>query len=207
MPLGVRYQDELSIGPPQFGLLVAAYAFSACLSGLAASSWLDRFDRKHALLLLYAGFALATLGCGAAPDFWALLAARAAAGACGGVLGAVMLAIIGDAFPEERRGLATGVVMSSFSAAIIAGVPAGLFLAEACDAAAAPFLALAGLCAGLWIMAALLLPPLRQHLSGARFRRLTPPWGTLFEPARLPACALMPVRVLRTVPLTPSLPS
>jgi MFS transporter, DHA1 family, inner membrane transport protein len=206
MPLGVRYQRELSVGQFEFGLLVAAYAFSACLSGLAASSWLDRFDRKHALLFLYAGFTLATLGCGAAPGFWALLAARAAAGACGGVLGAVMLAIIGDAFPEERRGLATGVVMSSFSAATIAGVPAGLFLAEACGAAAAPFLALAGLCAVLWVLAALLMPPLRVHLHGGP-RRLTPPWETLFEPAHLPAYGLMTVLVLSTFLFIPSLPS
>src|SRR5262249_22054340 len=60
MPLGPRYLRELDIGPPQFSLLVSAYAFSACLSGLLAASLIDRFDRKRSLLVLFAGFTLGT---------------------------------------------------------------------------------------------------------------------------------------------------
>src|SRR5262245_25034866 len=63
MPLGPRLLRELDITPRQFGLLVSAYAFGACAAGLLAASWVDRFDRKRALLGLYAGFPLATLPC------------------------------------------------------------------------------------------------------------------------------------------------
>src|SRR5438105_2621518 len=61
---------------------------------------------------------------------WPLLAARAVTGAFGGLAAAVVLAVIGDAFPEDRRGTATGVVMSAFSVASIAGVPMGLEIAD-----------------------------------------------------------------------------
>jgi predicted MFS family arabinose efflux permease len=205
MPLGPHYVRELSITPKEFGLLVAAYAFGAAVSGLALSSLLDRFDRKHAMLVLYAGFLLATLGCGLAPGFWTLLAARTVAGAFGGVIGAVSLAIIGDSFPEERRGLATGVLMSSFSVAQIVCVPGGLFLAGHDSPAGTPFVALAGLSAVLWPLAALLIPPLRRHLDG-RAPRLTPPWAVLLRPGHLPAYALMSVLVLSIFMLVPYLP-
>src|SRR5258708_5971884 len=68
MPLGPQYQRELHITPKQFGFLVAVYGFSSSLSGLLAAWFLDRFDRKRALLFLYGGFSLATLLCAASPD-------------------------------------------------------------------------------------------------------------------------------------------
>ena len=42
---------------------------------------------------------------------------RSIYGAFGGVLGALILAIIGDIIPNERRASAMGVVMASFSVA------------------------------------------------------------------------------------------
>src|SRR5437016_180248 len=130
MPLETSYQRDLDITTHQFSLLVSVYAFSACLSGLLAASLVDRFDRKRALLFLFAGFTGGTALCAAANSFGVLLLGRAVAGAFGGILSALSLAIVGDAFPEERRGLATGVVMSSFSVATIVGVPTGLLLAD-----------------------------------------------------------------------------
>src|SRR5262245_54615161 len=47
MPLGPRYLRELEISPGQFGLLVSAYAASACVAGILAALWVDRFDRKR----------------------------------------------------------------------------------------------------------------------------------------------------------------
>ena len=76
MPLGPRLMHDLRISPGQFGLMVSAYGFSASLAGLAAAWFIDRFDRKTALLLLYAGFTLGTLLCALAPSYPLLLAAR-----------------------------------------------------------------------------------------------------------------------------------
>ena len=96
--------------------------------GVAAGFFLDRFDRKTALLWLFLGFATGTLLCALAPTYRLLVAARAIAGAFGGVTGAVILAIVGDVIPEYRRGEAMGMVMSAFSVASIFGVPLGLVL-------------------------------------------------------------------------------
>src|SRR5262249_4993844 len=156
MPLGPRYLRELDIGPRQFGLLVSAYGFSACLAGLLAATRIDRHDRKRALLFLYGGFTAGTFLCAVARSFEVLLAARAVAGAFGGVLAALTLAVVGDAFPEGRRGLATGVVMSSFSVATIIGVPAGLALAGLLGTWA-PFGLHAGLSATVMLVAAVAL--------------------------------------------------
>src|SRR5207302_2139086 len=55
MPLGPHCREELGIDPQQFALVVAAYGFCAALTGLVAAWFIDRFDRRSSLLVLYAG--------------------------------------------------------------------------------------------------------------------------------------------------------
>src|SRR4051812_35592465 len=125
MPLGPQYMDKAKMGlsPQQFGAMVSAYAFSACVTGLLAAGFIDRFDRKLSLLVLYGGFAVGTFLCAVAPNYLFLVAARVVAGGFGGVVNATVLTIVGDLFHDSRRGRAMGVVMSAFSLASIAGVP------------------------------------------------------------------------------------
>ena len=166
IPLGPQYMRVFSINPGQFGLIVSAYAIAAGISGVTTGVFLDRFDRKKALLWLYLGFALGTLFCAIAPTYELLVVSRAVAGAFGGVAGAFILAIIGDVVPEGRRGRAMGLVMSSFSVASICGVPLGLLLASNISWHV-PFFALAGLSLAILLAAARVLPPLRGHLEKA----------------------------------------
>ena len=167
LPLGPQYMKVMRIGPGQFGLIVSSYAVSAGMAGIAAGFFLDYFDRKRALLALFAGFTLGTLFCALAQGYHLLVLSRALAGAFGGVTGALVLAIVGDAVPEARRGAAMGLVMSAFSVASIGGVPCGLYLAQLWSWHA-PFFALAGLSLVILAMAAWLLPPMRGHLAHAR---------------------------------------
>jgi predicted MFS family arabinose efflux permease len=167
MPLGPQLTALFAISDAQFGLLVSAYTLAAGASGLLATSFIDRFDRKPLLLWLYAGFALATLACGLAPTYAALLAARIAAGLFGGVMGALVQTIVGDVTPFERRGRAMGVVMAAFSLATVAGVPASLWLAAALGWHA-PFIAIAVASLIVGIGALRLLPRLAGHLAQAR---------------------------------------
>ena len=203
MPLGPVYMREMGLSPGQFGSVVAAYTISAGLAGLLAARVLDRFDRKSALLTLYAGFAASTLFCAVAPNYLLLLAARTVAGAFGGVAAAVVYAVIGDAFPDARRGFATGVVMSAFSVASIAGVPLGLVLADRYGWHV-PFAALGGLSFAVLALAAAALPPLRGHLR----RRPAQPvatWAVLTDANHLRAYTLMVSLVLSTFLLVPYL--
>jgi len=169
MPLGPQFMRLFDITPQQFALLVSIYTFSAGICGFFAAFVIDKFDRKSALMVLYAGFAFATLLCALAPGYAWLLAARAVAGAFGGVMGAVVYSIIGDAIPESRRGAATGTVMSAFSFAAVAGVPTGLFLATLSDWRA-PFYFLTVVSALILIAVWKVVPAQREHLIHKRER-------------------------------------
>jgi predicted MFS family arabinose efflux permease len=172
MPLGPQFISTFHITTAQFGLIVAAYAIAAGCSGIVAAFFIDRFDRKKAMLGLYAGFTLGTLFCALAPTYEMLVLARAMAGAFGGVTMGMVMAIVGDVIPEIRRGKAMGIVMSSFSVASIFGVPLGLYLAEARHNWQVPFYALAALCACVAPLIAFAMPSLTGHLD--RFAKQPP---------------------------------
>jgi MFS transporter, DHA1 family, inner membrane transport protein len=163
MPLGTPLMRDLGITTDQFGLIVACYTISAGLAGLLGSSIMDRFGRKTAFLNLYAGFLLGTLFCGLSQGYLMLLSSRVVTGGFGGILGGLALAIIADVFPEERRGRATGVLMSAFALASVIGVPAGIYLGGKLGWHA-PFVVLAGLGLPILFAGLRILPPLRGHM-------------------------------------------
>ncbi|HXR07103.1 MAG TPA: MFS transporter, partial [Candidatus Acidoferrum sp.] len=182
LPLEPQYMRLMHINPAQFSLVVSSYAIAAGVAGLAAGFFLDLLDRKSALLGLFSGFGVGTLLCALAPTYPMLVAARAVAGAFGGVTGALVLSIVGDVIPEERRGAAMGLVMSSFSVASIVGLPLGLWLA-AKFSWHVPFFIIAGVCVPILLAVCLRVPSLRGHLRHVGERhpaaRL---WAVLMEP-------------------------
>ncbi len=131
MPLGSHLMRVFEIGPEGFSRLVAAYGISAAIGGLVSALVIDRLDRRRSLLTLYSGFILATLACALSPSYGWLLAARIAAGACGGVASSLIIAMVGDVVPPERRGRGMATVMTAFPLASILGVPGGLLLVNA----------------------------------------------------------------------------
>lgn len=130
MPLGPQLIRSFEISTQQFGIIVSAYTFSASIFGIIGAFFLDKFDRKKALLTLLIGFTIGNLLCALAPTYIFLVIARVVAGAFGGVMGATVFAILGDAIPAERRGQATGMVMSGLALATVLGIPVGLTLAN-----------------------------------------------------------------------------
>jgi predicted MFS family arabinose efflux permease len=175
MPLGPQLMRELQIGPGQFSALVAAYTISSGVVGLLAAPFIDRFDRRTLLLFTYAGFTVGTLACALAQNATALLAARVLSGAFGGVSGALVMAIVSDVVPAERRAAGIGIVMTAFSAAAALGVPFGLQLAQRFQWEA-PFFMLASVAGVMWLVAFMGLPPVRGHLQenpGSRTRAFT----------------------------------
>ena len=192
MPLAPMLMRAMHVSAAEFGLLVSAYTFSAAVTGLVAAAYMDRFDRKRALLFLLAGFGVGTLLCGLVVSYWLLMAARIVAGAFGGVLAGVVFAIVGDQIRPERRGTAMGVVMGSFSAASVLGLPFGLWLAER-YAWEMPFRFLAGVTAAVFAAALLALPRMRGHLAhrdGEERRVFRELWEVARHPTHLRAFAL-----------------
>src|SRR5690606_9438323 len=119
MPLSPSLMSIFDINAQQFSLLVSSYTITAGITGFMAAFWIDRFDRKSTILFMYFGFTLGTLACAFAPTYVFLLVARSLAGAFGGVLGALVLSIVSDVIPLERRASGLGIVMASFSVASV----------------------------------------------------------------------------------------
>ncbi len=164
MPLGPQFMRVFQISPGQFGLLVSSYTVTASITALISSFFIDRYDRKKALLVLYAGFLLATLMCALSTSYLTLLLARAMAGGFGGLSGVMVFSVIGDAVRPQLRGQATGIVMSSFSVASVVGIPLGLFLAQRFDWHS-PFLFIVAVGGCAFVYATKQLPSMKAHLD------------------------------------------
>ncbi|MDB6018655.1 MAG: sugar transporter [Pedosphaera sp.] len=191
MPLGPQYREVFKIDPRHFGYIVSAYGIAAGITGVAAGFFLDHFDRKKALLWLYSGFTVGTLFCALALTYHQLLAARFFAGAFGGVVGAVILAIVGDVVPAERRGAAMGLVMSAFSVSSIVGVPLGLELANRYNWHV-PFFAIAVVSAVIVAVAAYITPSLRGHMEHRRDEHpVARTWAVMVHPDHQKAFVFM----------------
>jgi len=188
MPLGPILMKEFGIGTHEFGLLVASYSFTAAFCGFLAATFIDRFERKRLVLLIFALFGLATLACGLAPGYVTLLIARGLAGAFGGVLGALVQTMVGDVIPFARRARASGIVSTAFSISTVAGVPLSLWMANHLQWRA-PFVFIAVLVVLFIFVGFRFLPELRHHLShpdrSGQTKR-THPFSAMFEVLRDP---------------------
>ncbi len=173
MPLGPQLMRDLAVGPSTFSALVSAYTLSAGIIGLVAATFVDRYDRRPLLLITYAGFALGTLACAMSHSANTLMLSRVICGAFGGVSGSLVMAIVSDIVPPERRAHGLGIVMTAFSVAAAIGIPAGLWLAQRFDWEA-PFFLLAALSAIMWIVLWKALPSVREHLRTKTGEKLHP---------------------------------
>ncbi len=173
MPMGDILQKELLITPFQFSMLVAAYPLAAFLSSLFGVFFLDKFDRKKALTVAYIGFVIGTFSSAVVPNtsdpdlnYALFIGTRLLTGLFGGILGALVLSIVGDVFPLERRGKAMGIVSMSFALAAVIGVPLALELVNRFDGNwHLPFYLVASL--GTFVVALVIfkVPSMRQHLD------------------------------------------
>ncbi|TGM88861.1 MFS transporter [Leptospira licerasiae] len=128
-PLQDYFLKQFQIDTAMFSLVLSSYSFAAAIAALIGANFIDRFNRKSAAIFLYIGFLVGTALCAVANTYSFLLFARVTAGIFGGMISGVILSIIGDVFPIEKRGKAMGGVMGAFSAASVLGVPTGIRIA------------------------------------------------------------------------------
>jgi DHA2 family multidrug resistance protein len=93
----------------EIGWVVTAYSLAA-IGVIPLTGWLAlRFGRKRYFLFSIVGFTLASMLCGLAGSFGALVAARVLQGLFGGGLVATSQAILVSSFPKERAAVAQGI--------------------------------------------------------------------------------------------------
>lgn len=138
--------EALGIPDAWRGSLVSVYSWVLALAALVMGPVSDRIGRRLVLLIGSAVLAVVLALHGLVQTFGGLLVVRALAGAAGGMLSGAAVSYVGDAFPYERRGWATGWVMSGIPFGLVLGIPLGRVLA-ASTSFRAPFLAFAVLTA------------------------------------------------------------
>lgn len=164
MPLGDIFIKEFDISPKQYGILVSGYAFSAFVSSLLGVFFLDRYDRKKVLLIIYTGFSLGTLACAFAQGYTSLLLLRILTGFFGGMIGAMVLSIVSDLYLFKERGAAMGVLFAAFSAASALGVPIGIYLAAKGNWQL-PFMIIGLVALLISLVIYLVFPNMKEHLQ------------------------------------------
>lgn len=173
MPMGDILKKELSINPRQYGILVSSYGIAAFVTAFAGVFYLDNLDRRKAILTAYFGFMLGTLSSAILPNtssselnYYLFILTRVVTGLTGGLLGGLVMSIIGDTIPLERRGRAIGAVTISFSLAAILGMPVALTLVDLFDNNwHVPFLGVALLGVPIWLLAFRSIPSMADHLK------------------------------------------
>jgi len=172
MPMGDVLQKQLAISPAKYGLLVSSYGIAAFATAFTGVFYLDNIDRKKALLVAFLGFILGTASSAIIPNtsdvtlnYYLFIATRVFTGLTGGLLGGLVLSIIGDTIPMERRGRAVSIVTIAFSLASIIGVPIALMLVDAFDNNwHIPFYFVSLLALPIWFLAQRYVPSMKTHI-------------------------------------------
>ncbi len=164
MPLGPVLKKLWSIDSTQFSRIVSVFSIGAFISSMAGLAYVDRFDRKKVLLIVYAGFTIGTFLCGLSTNYNQLLGARFLTGLFGGIGGSTVLSMVGDYVAPQRRGQAMGILMTGFALASVLGVPGGLWLAGQFQWHT-PFMVLGFICMVVFILAVFIVPTFTDHLK------------------------------------------
>ena len=130
IPLLPTLGREFGVSVQNLGWLLSSYALAAALSSLFLGPLSDRFGRVVFLRLGLVFFCFIALSTYFSQGYSQLFWFRAMTGLAAGVLSTCTASFVGDFFPYERRGRIMGVVLSSYFAALILGVPLAAWVAQ-----------------------------------------------------------------------------
>ena len=182
--------DELGIAEGLLGTLVSAYSVMVGIFAIVAGPFSDRVGRRRILLV---GSGLMTLGLLAhvgVQGYWSFVLVRVLTGVAGGILSGAAVSYVGDYFPYERRGWATGWVMSGTAFGQILGIPLGVVLAGAFGFRI-PFLLFAASMAATFLLALFRLPQpeVERSPNPVTLRRAVADYGALLKRPEISAAA------------------
>ncbi len=123
-------QQEMMASDTALQWCVNAYLLAIAVFVLVSGKLCDRIGHKNALLWGVAGFVVFSIVCGLSQDVWMLVGARALQGVSAALMFPSQTAMIARIFPPERRGRATGMIVSVGSLFLILGPLVGGYLTE-----------------------------------------------------------------------------
>lgn len=129
-PLLPTLQKEFQVPPELSGWMIGAYALGYALFALLAGPLSDRWNRKKVATYGMIAFAVTTMLCGFAFDFWSMIVARFLAGISAAFVSPQVWAMIPMIVAPDKIVRAMGIVTGGLAAAQILGVPLGSFLAS-----------------------------------------------------------------------------
>ncbi len=121
---------DLGAGVEQLEWTVNAYNLSFAVLLMTASALGDRFGRRRGFAFGLALFSLASAACALAPNAGTLIAARAVQGAGAAFVMPLGLALVGAAFPPEKRGAAMGALQGLTGLSVASGPVIGGAIAQ-----------------------------------------------------------------------------
>lgn len=122
---------SFGVGQGQAQLLLSAF-FAMNSTGLLASSWMvARFGQREVFLGALLTFGCAGLVCFAAPSFEILVLGRVTQGLAAGMLQPLIMLVLVQVFPPEKRGLAMGMFGMGVMAAFGVGPAVGGVIIDA----------------------------------------------------------------------------
>lgn len=195
-PLAVTLQKTdgsgMALSKPQYSYCAAVYGFAAATCGLLAALFVDRFCRKRLVVYSMVGLLASVAASGLAFDFWTFFLARLIAGAFGGVTVCGTLAILGDAIPARRQGIALSILNGgSFGVSAVIGLPVCVLTRDVAQKFGPAFILIAGVGAVVWVLAALRLPRMIDHCRVSRANPLVEISRVVTRPSHLWAFAFM----------------
>src|SRR3954451_22895592 len=125
--------QDLGASVEELEWTVNAYNLTFAVLLLPAAAIGDRLGRRRVFAAGLAGFSLASAACALAPGVGALIAARAVQGAGAALVMPLALALVGAAFPPERRGAAMGAMQGLTGLSVASGPVIGGAIAQGID--------------------------------------------------------------------------
>lgn len=122
-PLLVDLAAAFQISIAQAGQLATITALPWAITSLFTGWLADRYGRKPLLTGSLFGIGFCCAFAAFATNFPMLVVLRILTGIVGGAGPVALMAVVGDQFPPERRGMALGWINAGFGVSAVAGVP------------------------------------------------------------------------------------
>ncbi|BDH85019.1 MFS transporter [Lactococcus lactis] len=164
-PLLPTLAKSFQVSTESSGWMMSAYSLGFALFCLIVGPFSERMDRKRVIFFGVLGFAIATLGCGIAWNFYSMIAFRFLAGVAASFATPQIWASVPRVTKNSEESVRMmGIVMAGLAGSQVLGVPLGSFLAM--SSWHIPFFVVGGFSILMTVLLAMFLPAILPETEG-----------------------------------------